>query len=113
MRREHLQETGRRVRPGATFRRSSNCSRRAQGLSLSFFVVSAAPREVIQSALEASFPGAHHRTELEYDAHRRITFDRPGPRGYGKGGGLEFWSTGLASPPIEQSTWATAVPTCT
>lgn len=69
VRREHLEETGRRVRlrhniPALV----SMLERGIEGCSFSFFVISAAPREVIQSALGGIVPPDHiYGTEFDYD----------------------------------------------
>jgi HAD superfamily phosphoserine phosphatase-like hydrolase len=87
VRREHLEETGRRVR----LRRNipalvDMLARGIDGHRFSFFVISAAPREVIQSALAGVVSPDHiFGTELEFD-------ERTGeaqsiarvPAGYGK-----------------------------
>ena len=69
VRREHLEETGRRVRlrhniPALV----SMLDRGIDGSRFSFFVISAAPREVIQSALAGIVAPDHiFGTELDYD----------------------------------------------
>ena len=87
VRREHLVETGRRVRLRSgipalvTF-----LNRGLDGCRFSFFVVSAAPREVIESALADVVPPEHiFGTELEYDDEsREVREIRRVPAGYGK-----------------------------
>jgi HAD superfamily phosphoserine phosphatase-like hydrolase len=70
VRREHLVEAGRRVRlKGAIAELSAFLARGVEGCGFSFFVVSAAPREVVESALEGAVPSDHiFGTEFEYDA---------------------------------------------
>jgi len=70
VRREHLVEAGRRVRlKGAIAELSAFLARGVDGCRFSFFVVSAAPREVVESALEGAVPSDHiFGTEFEYDA---------------------------------------------
>ena len=86
MRREHLEETGRRVR----LRRNIPAlvdilARGLDGCRFSFFVISAAPREVIQSALEGIVPANHiFGTELEYDDSGEVRSIVRVPAGYGK-----------------------------
>jgi HAD superfamily phosphoserine phosphatase-like hydrolase len=86
VRREHLQETGRRVR----LRRNIPAlvdilSRGLDGYRFSFFVISAAPREVIQSALEGIVATDHiFGTELEYDDDGEVRSILRVPAGYGK-----------------------------
>jgi phosphoserine phosphatase len=69
VRREHLVEAGRRVRLKAglpTF--VSMLANGIDGHQFSFYVVSAAPREVVVSALEGIVPADHiFGTELDYD----------------------------------------------
>ena len=60
MRREHLLETGKRIRLKhnvALFARSLESL--AEGYKFNFFVISAAPQEIIQSALEGIVPADH------------------------------------------------------
>jgi len=71
VRREHLVEAGRRVRlkdglkPFVEF-----LGRGVDGNAFSFYVVSAAPREVVVSALQDIVPAEHiFGTELDYDPH--------------------------------------------
>ena len=87
VRREHLEETGRRVRLRSSIPALVDFLREGvEGCQFSFFVISAAPREVIQSALSGIVPPEHvFGTELEYDPEsgevRSITRV---PAGYGK-----------------------------
>ena len=92
VRREHLVETGRRVR----LRRNIPAlvdvlSRGVDGHRFSFFVVSAAPREVIEAALEGIVAPDHIiATELEFDGVTgEVTAIRRVPAGYGKVAALE------------------------
>jgi len=86
VRREHLEETGRRVR----LRRNIPAlvdvlSRGVDGCQFSFFVISAAPREVIQSALEGIVDPANiFGTELEFDDSGEVQSIARVPAGYGK-----------------------------
>ena len=86
VRREHLEETGRRVR----LRRNIPAlvdvlSRGVDGCQFSFFVISAAPREVIQSALEGIVEPANiFGTELEFDDSGEVQSIARVPAGYGK-----------------------------
>jgi phosphoserine phosphatase len=92
VRREHLIETGRRVRLKNHIPQLVDfLSRGIEGVRFSFYVVSAAPREVIQSALEGVVPPGHiHGTELEFDP---VTGETSAivrvPAGYGKVAVLE------------------------
>lgn len=87
VRREHLEETGRRVRLRSNIPALVDLLERGiEGYSFSFFVISAAPREVIHAALDGIVSPDHiFGTELEYDAKtgepRSIVRV---PAGYGK-----------------------------
>ena len=92
VRREHLEETGRRVRLRSNIRALVDVL--AQGIGghcFSFFVISAAPREVIQSALAGIVAPDHIvGTELEFDDHtNEVCAIRRVPAGYGKVAVLE------------------------
>jgi HAD superfamily phosphoserine phosphatase-like hydrolase len=86
VRREHLEETGRRVRLRSDIPALIEFLERGlEGARFSFFVISAAPREVIQSALAGIVPP--HRifgTELDYDAAGEVRSIVRVPAGYGK-----------------------------
>jgi phosphoserine phosphatase len=71
VRREHLIEAGRRVRLKSGLPAFVEFLKRGVGgHQFSFFVVSAAPREVVVSALEGIVPADHiFGTELDYDPH--------------------------------------------
>src|SRR5689334_1175158 len=71
VRREHLVEAGRRVRLKSGLPAFVEILERGiNGNSFSFYVVSAAPREVVVSALEGIVPADHiFGTELDYDPH--------------------------------------------
>jgi phosphoserine phosphatase len=87
VRREHLIEAGRRVRLKADIPALVRFLESGLGRHrFSFFVISAAPREVVVSALAGIVPPEHiYGTELDYDPHtgevRAITRV---PAGYGK-----------------------------
>jgi HAD superfamily phosphoserine phosphatase-like hydrolase len=87
VRRDHLIETGKRIRL------KRNISRLArliddgiEGYHFDFFVVSAAPEEVVKSALEGIIaPERIHGTQFEYDdATGEIRSIKRIPAGYGK-----------------------------
>jgi HAD superfamily phosphoserine phosphatase-like hydrolase len=87
VRREHLIEVGKRVRLRSGIPALVDwLNRGIDGYRFSFFVVSAAPREVIESALEGIVPPDHiFGTELEYDpASGEVQSIRRVPAGYGK-----------------------------
>ncbi|HEY7500588.1 MAG TPA: HAD-IB family phosphatase [Vicinamibacterales bacterium] len=86
VRREHLEETGRRVRLRRNIPTLLDILRRGvEGHRFSFFVISAAPREVIQAALEGVVAPDHiFGTELEYDERGEVQSIVRVPAGYGK-----------------------------
>ncbi|HEX4153930.1 MAG TPA: HAD-IB family phosphatase [Steroidobacteraceae bacterium] len=87
VRREHLRETGRRIRLKHAIpflvdfmaRGTAHCR-------FEFFVISAAPREIAISALDGILPPDHiYGTELEFDDHSgEVRSIRRVPAGYGK-----------------------------
>jgi len=87
VRREHLEETGRRVRLRSNIPALIDLmSRGLDGCGFSFFVISAAPREVIQSALEGIVSAEHiFGTEFDYDQDSgEVRSILRVPAGYGK-----------------------------
>ena len=87
VRREHLLETGRRVRLKSAIPALADFMQRgAAGYQFSFFVISAAPREIVTSALAGIIPPEHiYGTELEFDSHsREVKAIKRVPAGYGK-----------------------------
>ena len=87
VRREHLVETGRRVRlKGAIPALVEFLSLGTEGYRFSFFVISAAPREIVTSALAGVVPSEHiYGTELEFDAGSgEVRAIKRVPAGYGK-----------------------------
>jgi HAD superfamily phosphoserine phosphatase-like hydrolase len=86
VRREHLVETGRRVRLRNNIPALVEfLNRGLDGYRFSFFVVSAAPREVIQSALAGIVSPDHvFGTEFEYESDGEVHSIRRVPAGYGK-----------------------------
>ena len=87
VRREHLEETGRRVRLRNNIPALVEFLERGiEGCRFSFFVISAAPREVIQSALAGIVSPSHiFGTELEYDpVSGEVCSIIRVPAGYGK-----------------------------
>jgi HAD superfamily phosphoserine phosphatase-like hydrolase len=87
VRREHLEETGRRVRLRSNIRAFVDFLEQGlDGYQFSFFVISAAPREVIQSALAGIVSPDHiFGTELEYDPDSgEVRAISRVPAGYGK-----------------------------
>ena len=68
VRREHLREVGKRIRLKRNIPLLVKMLENLDGLRFSFHVISAAPEEVIQSALEGIVPPENiHGTRLKYD----------------------------------------------
>jgi HAD superfamily phosphoserine phosphatase-like hydrolase len=87
VRREHLIEAGRRVRLRSNIPALVEFLQRGlEGYRFSFYVISAAPREVIESALAGIVPADRiFGTELEYDAGSgEVRSIARVPAGYGK-----------------------------
>jgi HAD superfamily phosphoserine phosphatase-like hydrolase len=102
VRREHLAEAGRRVRLRADIPALVDfLARGLEGFQFSFFVVSAAPRELIQAALAGAVPADHIiGTELEYDPDSgEAQSIRRVPAGYGKVAAVEELEERLGTPP--------------
>ncbi len=101
VRHEHLVEAGRRVRlKGAVADLVRFLAAGLEGYRFSFFVISAAPREIVASALSGIVTEDHiYGTELEFDETsaevRRI---RRVPAGYGKVSVIEELQTRLRIP---------------
>jgi phosphoserine phosphatase len=102
VRREHLAEAGRRARLRSGIPALVEfLAGGLDGIQFSFFVVSAAPQEVIQAALAGIVPADHIiGTELEYDAHTgEVEAIRRVPAGYGKVAAVEALEARLGTPP--------------
>ena len=87
VRHEHLLETGRRVRlKGAIPALVQFLEQGLEGTRFSFFVISAAPREIVTSALaDIVAPDHIYGTELEFDAQSgEVQAIKRVPAGYGK-----------------------------
>jgi HAD superfamily phosphoserine phosphatase-like hydrolase len=87
VRREHLIEAGKRVRLKSAIPALVDfMTRDTEGHQFSFFVVSAAPREIVISALAGIVPPENiFGTELEFDSRSgEVTAIRRVPAGYGK-----------------------------
>ena len=91
VRREHLVEVGRRIRLKENIRGLVELLQDLNGHRFAFHVLSAAPEEVIQSALEGIVPPANiHGTRFRYDAASgEIQSIVRVPAGYGKVAVLE------------------------
>jgi phosphoserine phosphatase len=102
VRREHLVETGRRVRLRSNIRALVEFLERGiEDYRFSFFVVSAAPREVIQSALDGIVsPDNIIGTEFDYDPFSgEVRSIRRVAAGYGKVAALEELESRLGTAP--------------
>lgn len=97
VRREHLVEVGKRIRLKQNIRMLSQLLGGIDGHHFSFYVVSAAPQEVIQSALEGIVPEDHiFGTQFRYDsATGEIQSIVRVPAGYGKVAVLDELRTSL------------------
>jgi HAD superfamily phosphoserine phosphatase-like hydrolase len=87
VRKEHLIEVGKRIRLKQNIQELSRCLEKGfDGYRFSFYVVSAAPEEVIQSALEDIIPPEHiFGTQFRYDQSTgEIDSIVRVPAGYGK-----------------------------
>jgi phosphoserine phosphatase len=86
VRREHLMEVGKRVRLKNNIQMLPARLENLDGYRFSFYVVSAAPQEVIQAALEGIVPGDHiFGTQFRYHAETgEIQSISRVPAGYGK-----------------------------
>jgi len=87
VRREHLIEAGRRVRLKSAIPSLVDfMARGTGGYRFSFFVISAAPREIVISALAGVLPAEHiYGTELEFDSRSgEVRAIKRVPAGYGK-----------------------------
>jgi phosphoserine phosphatase len=102
VRREHLVETGRRVRLRSNIRALVDFLERGiEGYQFSFVVISAAPREVIESALDGIVPAERiFGTEFQYepDSGEVRSIVRV-PAGYGKVAVIEELETRLEIAP--------------
>ena len=117
VRKEHLVEAGRRVRLRNDIPVLMEFLERGlDDCQFSFFVISAAPKEVVQSALEGIVPaGSHLRDRARVRAAvGRGAIDPPRARGLRQGVGARG-AGGAAGHrlPIARSTSATAARTCT
>jgi len=87
VRREHLIEAGRRVRLKSAIPALADFMKHGTGgYRFSFFVISAAPREIVISALDGVIPPEHiYGTELEFEPRSgEVRAIKRVPAGYGK-----------------------------
>ena len=100
VRREDLIEAGKRIRLKENIKQVYEIlDRRIDGFHFDFYVISASPVEVIQSALEGIVPRDHiFGTEFEYSASGEIETLVRATAGYGKVARLEQLSEELGVP---------------
>lgn len=91
VRKEHLQEVGKKIRLKANIQLLTKLLNNIDGYRFSFYVISAAPEEVVQSALEGIVPADHiYGTRFRYDpSSGEIQSILRVPAGYGKVAMLE------------------------
>lgn len=90
VRREHLVECGKRIRLKANIGLLARLLDDIEGRHFAFYVVSAAPQEVIQSALEGILsPERIFGTQFRYDSRGEVEAILRVPAGYGKVAVLE------------------------
>jgi phosphoserine phosphatase len=102
VRRAHLEEAGRRVRLKSAIPAVVDFMQRGiEGYQFSFYVISAAPREIVVSALAGIVPPEHIiGTELDFDAHTgEVRAIRRVAAGYGKVAVIEELQNRLAIRP--------------
>ncbi len=102
VRRAHLIEAGKQVPLKQDIKRFVEClNAGVEGYEFSFYVISAAPRAVVQSALEGIVPADHiYGAECEYDpSSGEICAITRVPAGYGKVAILEELATELQVSP--------------
>jgi HAD superfamily phosphoserine phosphatase-like hydrolase len=102
VRHEHLVETGRRVRlKGAIPALVRFLAAGIEGYRFSFFVISAAPREIVVAALAGVVAPDHiYGTELDFDERSgEVRAIRRVPAGYGKVAVIEELQQRLGVPP--------------
>ena len=98
VRREHLQEVGRRIRLKQNIHSLTRLLDGLPGCRFSFYVISAAPEEVIQSALEGIVPPERiFGTRFRYAASGEIESIVRVAAGYGKVAAVEELRTSLGS----------------
>ena len=100
VRRDHLVEVGKRIRLKENIQQVYDIlDQRIDGFHFDFYVLSAAPVEVIQSALEGIVPEDHiYGTEFKYTANGEIESLVRATAGYGKVARLEQLSSELGVP---------------
>jgi HAD superfamily phosphoserine phosphatase-like hydrolase len=100
VRKEHLYDVGKRIRLKGNIKQVYEIlDKKIDGYHFDFYVLSAAPVEVIQSALEGIVPQDHiFGTEFRYNANGEIETLVRATAGYGKVARLEQLSEALGVP---------------
>lgn len=100
VRRDHLYDAGKRIRLKENIKQIYEIlDRRIEGYHFEFYVISAAPVEVIKSALEGIVPADHiFGTEFRYSAGGEIETIVRATAGYGKVARLELLQEELGVP---------------
>jgi len=100
VRKEHLYDAGKRIRLKGNIKQVYEIlDKKIDGYHFDFYVLSAAPVEVIQSALEGIVPQDHiFGTEFRYNANGEIQELMRATAGYGKVARLEQLSEDLGVP---------------
>jgi HAD superfamily phosphoserine phosphatase-like hydrolase len=100
VRKEHLMEVGKRIRLKSNIKQVYEIlDHRIEGFQFEFYILSAAPVEVIQSALEGVVPRDHiFGTELRYSPSGEIESLVRATAGYGKVAWLEQLTEELGVP---------------
>jgi HAD superfamily phosphoserine phosphatase-like hydrolase len=85
VRREHLIEAGKKVRLKSNIKLLSQILSNIDGSHFEFYVVSAGPQEIVESALEEIVPGDHiFASQMKYDGNGKVTGVACLRAGYGK-----------------------------
>jgi HAD superfamily phosphoserine phosphatase-like hydrolase len=85
VRREHLIEAGKKVRLKNNIKLLSQLLSNIDGSHFEFYVVSAGPQEIVESALEGIVPADHiYASQMRYDESGRVTGVECLRAGYGK-----------------------------
>jgi HAD superfamily phosphoserine phosphatase-like hydrolase len=85
VRKQHMREAGKKVRLKQHIQLLSSLLENIGGCHFSFYVVSAAPQEIVESALEGIVPADHiYASQLAFDKEGRIVGISSLRAGYGK-----------------------------
>jgi HAD superfamily phosphoserine phosphatase-like hydrolase len=85
VRKQHMRDAGKKVRLKKHIQLLSSLLENIGGCQFSFFVVSAAPQEIVESALEGIVPADHiYASQLAFDKEGRIVGISSLRAGYGK-----------------------------